>query len=332
MTKPRSLKNYATNLFVFILLLGSALPGLHAQKPASPLVLGEQALNFLVLSDWGRTGIDDTDKKTPGQLKVAKQLGATAREIHPSFLVTCGDNFHGKGVPGPKDPLWAVNFEKVYGDAALMIPWYIALGNHDHEGSVDAELEYAKTSARWQQPGRYFAFTRTLPDASTALFLVLDSSPFVQQYQDEASDAHHVKGQDPAVQVRWCEDQLSTSKAQWKFVIFHHPAYSASFTHGSTGEIQKALVPLFEKYHVDACFSGHDHDMQHSRPEGATVEYFGFGGGSETRPVGKAAFTRFAQASLGFGVVSVDSASAKVSFINEKGEQIYTFTIRKNGS
>jgi hypothetical protein len=122
---------------------------------------------------------------------------------------------------------------------------------------------------------------------------------------------------------------LSTSNAKWKFVFFHHPAYSASSKHGSTKEVQNTFVPLFEKYHVDACFSGHDHDLQHSHPENSTIEYFGTGGGSETRPVGTKDFTKFSQASLGFGAVSLTQSTMRLSFVNEKGERLYTYEIHK---
>jgi len=309
-----------------LLTLLLALPAmvLRAQAPAPGA-----ALTFLVLSDWGREGIHDTDRKTPGQLKVAKALAATAKAVQPSFLVTCGDNFHGKGVPAVKDPLWSENFEKVYADPALEIPWYVTLGNHDYEGNVEAELAYAKTHPRWIQPARYFSFTRTLADGTTALFVVLDSSPFVRQYQDDEQDVHHVHAQDPAAQLAWLKGVLESAKADWKLVFFHHPAYSASGKHGSTSELQAAWVPLFERYHVDACFSGHDHDLQHSHPAAGTVEYFGVGGGSETRPVGREAFTRFSRASLGFGLVALTRKVLTFTFINEQGEAIYTTKLTK---
>ena len=317
-------------LVAFISLIGPSISSLHSQSvSADQLSLGKESLNFLVISDWGREGINDTDKKTPGQLKVAQQFRATAREINASFVVTCGDNFHGKGVSASTDRLWKVNFEEVYSDKSLMIPWYITLGNHDYEGNVEAELEYAMKSKRWTQPARYYAFTKELPDSAVVLFLILDSSPFVREYINDIRDQHHVRGQDIAAQLKWCDSVLSKSRANWKLAFFHHPAYSASSTHGSTVEIQSTLVPLFEKYHVDACFSGHDHDLQHSHPDNSTVEYFGTGGGSETRTAGQAPFTRFSKASLGFGVVSLTQSTMRFSFVNEKGEQIYTYDIHK---
>ncbi|MGA2297481.1 MAG: metallophosphoesterase, partial [FCB group bacterium] len=190
----------------------------------SKLTLGEKSLNFLILSDWGRDGINDTTKKTPGQLKVAKQLGETAKEINASFLVTCGDNFHGKGVPTASDPLWKVNFENVYTSQSLMIPWYITLGNHDNGGNVEAELEYAKTSNRWIQPSRYFSFEKKINESIVALFVILDSSPFIEEYLKETKDGHHIKGQNTDSQIKWCDSVLKTSNAKWKFVFYHHPA------------------------------------------------------------------------------------------------------------
>ncbi|HTY59283.1 MAG TPA: metallophosphoesterase [Bacteroidota bacterium] len=306
-------------------LQGAPSPGSSAGA-ASP---GEKPLTFLVISDWGRDGINDTDKKTPGQLSVARQLGITAGNVGASFVVSCGDNFHGQGVSDPADPLWKVNFEQVYTAGSLKVPWYIALGNHDYEGNVEAELAYASMSARWIQPARYFAFTREVSGGNTVLFVVLDSSPFVREYLKDERDQHHVRGQNTALQIQWCDSVLSHSQAKWKFAFFHHPAYSAGTKHGSTLEIQQALVPLFEKYHVDACFSGHDHDLQHSHPDGSTVEYFGTGGGSETRPSGHADFTRYSAASLGFGVVSVTGDAMRFRFVSDRGKVLYRFDIRK---
>jgi hypothetical protein len=320
---------------MFIAFCSVVTPFTFAQPAigkSNPLSLGKGSMNFLIVSDWGREGIDDTDKKTPGQLKVAKQLGSTAKEVKASFVVSCGDNFHGRGVLSSTDPLWQENFEKVYSVKSLLIPWYIALGNHDYEGNVEAELEYATTSKRWIEPARYFSFTKKLVNSTRVLFVILDSSPLVEEYMNQKDDGHHVNGQKTALQVRWCDSVLSSSKASWKFVFFHHPAYSASSKHGSTLEIQRAFVPMFEKYHVSACFSGHDHDLQHSRPEHATVEYFGCGGGSETRPAGQAAFTKYSNASLGFGVVSISQRTMRFSFVNDTGEQIYQYEIHRSNA
>jgi acid phosphatase len=200
------LRNRLILVFTIILILftGVLFTNIYPQsadEASQKLSIGGRTLNFLVISDWGRESINDTAKKAPGQLKVAKQFGITAREINASFVVTCGDNFHGKGVPSPTDPYWGVNFENVYTAKSLMIPWYITLGNHDYEGNVDAELEYAKTSNRWIEPARYYSFTKQLPDSTEALFVIVDSSPFIRDYINKTQDENHVKSQDTGLQL-----------------------------------------------------------------------------------------------------------------------------------
>jgi len=129
--------------------------------------------------------------------------------------------------------------------------------------------------------------------------------------------------------LKWCDSVLRISSAKWKFAFFHHPAYSSSSVHGSTKEIQENFLPVFEKYKVDACFSGHDHDLQHSKPENSKIEFFGVGGGSSSRKACKADFTKASFTSLGFGVVSLTSTNFKFSFVDDKGCSLYSYEIKK---
>lgn len=91
-------------------------------------------------------------------------------------------------------------------------------------------------------------------DYGNAHFVVLDSN---------TSDL--VQGQ-----VDWLRADLAMADADpdidWKIVMFHHPAYSASTAHGSTQRVQDFWVPVLEEAGVDLTFSGHDHDYERTHP------------------------------------------------------------------
>jgi len=63
-------------------------------------------------------------------------------------------------------------------------------------------------------------------------------------------------------QLRWIEDQLQNSTAQYIFVAGHYPIYSTG-EHGPFECLGRNLDPLLRKYNVNAYFSGHDHNLQH---------------------------------------------------------------------
>ena len=71
-------------------------------------------------------------------------------------------------------------------------------------------------------------------------------------------------------QVPWLDADLGAARADpdidWIFVMSHHPAYSSSKVHGSTGWVQEHWVPIFEAHQVDIAFAGHDHTYERSKP------------------------------------------------------------------
>jgi len=90
---------------------------------------------------------------------------------------------------------------------------------------------------------------------SNALFVVLDSNLA------------------PEGQTAWLEEQLANSKATWKFVSFHHPAYSSDPDRDNK-KIRELWPPIFEKHHVDFVLQGHDHAYLRTHPmrNGAPVD------------------------------------------------------------
>lgn len=63
----------------------------------------------------------------------------------------------------------------------------------------------------------------------------------------------------------WVENDLKTSKAQWKIVCFHHPGFNSDWAHREDQRMRH-LADIFERTGVDICFAGHSHSYQRSYP------------------------------------------------------------------
>lgn len=282
----------------------------------------KDALHFLVVGDWGRNG-------DYHQRDVADQMNRYAHGMEPEFVISVGDNFYDSGVASTEDPLWMSSFEQVYSGGALLIPWYSILGNHDYHGNPQAQIDYSKKSQRWRMPARYFTLAAEIDDNTSARLVFLDTNPFVKKYQKNAHEYADVAEQDTRKQLAWLDSVLTASKEPWKIVIGHHPIYSSGTKHGNTPELIEQLKPILEKHGVQAYFCGHDHDLQHQKPEGSAIDYFVSGAGSDVRDTGRMAITRFAEAVQGFATVSLTTDTMMVCFVDYQGKPIYQYSKKR---
>jgi len=277
-----------------------------------------QKLRFLVLGDWGREGRDL-------QTAVANAMTKQASKDHPAFVLSTGDNFYKDGVASVTDSQFQTSFERIYSAPSLHIPWYVSLGNHDYHTHPEAEIAYTAVSDRWKMPSRYFAQEIPVDDTTSALFLIIDTSPFITQYQREDS-VYHVIGQSTQVQLRWMDSVLAHSHAKWKFAVGHHPVYSAAKTHGDTPELIAQVLPIFRKYHLNAYFCGHDHNLQHLVDAG--FHSYLSGGGCEAREVKPRADTKFVAASAGFLEVTLSTSNCLAEFYNSDDKKLDTSSMK----
>lgn len=125
-------------------------------------------------------------------------------------------------------------------------PLVPAIGNHECQaGRPELYLrlfDLLKNGPPKIEKERAYAF-----EYSNALFVVLDSNL------------------DPASQTEWLEQQLANTKATWKFVVYHHPAYSSAADRDNP-DIRKLWGTIFDKYHVDLALQGHDHSYLRTYP------------------------------------------------------------------
>ncbi len=309
------MKNKILVLILFLLITASAAQG--------------QIINFMAIGDWGREGKNK-------QKETADEMGVYADKNKCDFVITLGDNIYETGVTGTDDPKWQTCFEQVYTAPSLEIPWYASLGNHDYGGNVQAQIDYSAFSKKWRMPARYYAFEKNINGNSSVLFVIIDSSPFIESYRKMNKENEELNNksvwdintQDSEVQLKWIDSVLSHSTAKWKILAGHHPLYSGG-EHGNSKDLIEKLEPLLEKYKVDMYLAGHDHDMQYLKKEGSSVNYFVSGAGSKLRETGPMEYTKFCKSINGFLGVTVSGENIKASFVDYAGNNLYDVEITK---
>ena len=97
-----------------------------------------------------------------------------------------------------------------------------------------------------------------------------------------------------SAQYTWLESELKCNNSEWTFIYFHQPPWTNAwdisyvipfqywYQYEGNVDMRTSLVPLFEKYHVDAVLNGHAHDYQRGVYNG--VHYFIAGGGGTSTP------------------------------------------------
>jgi len=310
---PITRRNFVRSLFVASqAVLASRLmtTSLYAYDPS----VG--ALNFAVIGDWGRRG-------RPDQAEVAKQMAIACKQAGAAFVVSVGDNFYEDGVASVDDSHWQQSFENVYTEPSLQVPWYVILGNHDYHGNSEAQIDYGQTHPRWTMPARHYSKVFAIDAVTNLECFFIDTSPMIAEYKDMPI-MQSIHTQNVASQLKWLDESLDASKAQWKFVIGHHPIYSGGLGHGNQPEMIKLVRPILHKNDVQAYFAGHDHDLQHLRDD--DLDLYVSGAGSEHRPVMKTPLAAFGESTSGFILVSVRRENMHVRYFDNLGNIIYTTT------
>jgi predicted phosphodiesterase len=233
------------------------------------------------------------------------------REV-PDFLLLTGDMVD----DGAKESDWQTFFDVQRPLLAenVMFP---AVGNHDrHQRTrgADAYRRYFSLPADTPDPERYYSFRY-----GNARFLVLDSNEHSFALTD---------------QTAWLEKELRRAAVEpgilHRFVVMHHPPFSTSL-HGGHPELREMWTPIFERYGVEAVFSGHDHTYEHSERNG--VHYLVSGGGGaplyprdpRAAAEDKAASIYF-ERTLHYVRVHVAGARVEIAAIREDGSVIETLS------
>lgn len=313
-------------LFLLNVQIINAQPKKTNSQPIKIKTL-EKSENFIVVGDFGRNG-------EYNQKEVANQMAKTAVEIDADFVVSVGDNFYPYGVQSTQDPLFKKSFEDVYHHTDLHCEWYLALGNHDYGGNIQAQLDYSNISRRWKMPAQYFEKIIKLKSGKKIQLLFIDTNPFIKSYFEKDDEKGlNVKKQDTLLQKKWLIDKLNTKdeNIKWKIIVGHHPMYSGGkrVKNQDTKDIENLLTPIFNEYKVDTYLCGHEHDLQIIKSVKCNTIQFLSGAGSEVRPTGNREGTIFAQSTPGFMTFSINENNLLVNLVSKLGEILFTHEIKK---
>lgn len=204
--------------------------------------VGRAKFNFVVFGDT-RTRHDVHRKVIEAVLKVK-----------PDFVLHTGDLVS----DGRQSAQWPVFFS-IEGDLLRRAAFFPAIGNHERNDPQFYDFFDVRQA--------YYSF-----DWGSCHFVILNSDLGNVAGTSEEKQAFWEE------QTRWLENDLRKSRAaDFRFVAFHHPPFTAVKRRQGGNQHVVELLPLFEKYKVTAVFNGHDHNYQHHVKNG--VHYVVTGGG-----------------------------------------------------
>ncbi len=183
------------------------------------------------------------------------------------FMVHAGDLV----AEGFDDKLWG-EWHDSLGFIAATMPSLPVVGNHDlhlaASGDGDGKVKNIFAAPLWTANFTLPANGPAIPetpgqsyyvDYQGVRFIALDANVWANDsYRPEQ------RGRVSAAELKWVEELLKTNPNRWTIVVQHQSPYSVGKDRDYDA-MRAALVPLFDKYHVDLVLMGHDHCYARTR-------------------------------------------------------------------
>ncbi len=297
---------------------GSFSTGIAEKKPFSFLVFGDSQ---------SESKIPDY---SPWHENVTK---AYATHNEAKFMINMGDLTQ----QGMSYPHWNNWLEAAKG-VIDMIPEMPVIGNHDGVGEAPAANSFIPVYLMEQLPvpqngpkeikGQAYSY-----DYGNSHIVVLNSE---QVYGTEEA-AHS--------QLNWLEADLAATSKTWKLVFFHRAPYYNRPSRTNEA-VKKTFCPIFDKYHVDVVFNGHEHGVArtypirqgklYSSPKDGTVYYTtGRGGGDYYSDLSKKVWDAFfydPQDQPCYQAVEVKNNTLTIKAYKQDGTLLDNYSIDKENS
>ncbi|CAJ0592714.1 unnamed protein product [Cylicocyclus nassatus] len=335
-------------------------------KNRTNVTIKSDTLRLLLVGDIG--GVPWPPYYTDAQLQVAEIMEAWAKRIGGLHgVLNVGDNIYFTGVNEVTSWRFNTTFEDVYNGPGLDVTWYMIAGNHDHFGTVEAQVQYTRYSRKWLFPALYYKLSFTFGKNNTAVDVVFidtvelcgntadfERGHFIDLLTHPQHEPMYPKNPNLAkLQWDWINRTLNSSTADYLFVAGHYPVFSVA-THGPTQCLLDHLKPRLEAYNVSAYFAGHDHSIQHfntTMKNGHEIHYVLSGAASRADYSGKHltderiplnsyriryphthVWWPLSQLGIdtigGFVQMNITSEAANLTFVTGNDREIYKFTIK----
>lgn len=193
---------------------------------------------------WSFTVVGDTQRNPEITGRIAKQMW----ERRPHFVMHCGDVVD----EGKNKDQWLYDLFQPSNMLFRRVAVLPTIGNHEKN-----DPNYYRYFSM-PEPKYYYKFTYGNAD-----LFAIDTNGLRNLGRD-------------GEQYLWLDKELAASKATWKIVFHHHPAYSSDDDdfgyswYGKSGDgeprVQRNLVELYEKHQVDMVFNGHVHVYERTWP------------------------------------------------------------------
>ena len=223
----------------------------------------------------------DCGAGTPEQASIAYQVALKK----PQFVLIPGDIAYSSG----RELEFRLRFFPVYQSTELSIskgapliksvPFYMILGNHD---VMSYNLsKYADGLAYY-----YFSDVPLNAPVPTSIIELKGTEEQIKAYKKNTSprfprtanysfdqgnvhitclDANdYANPFEPAI-LEWLRADITSSKAEWKIVAYHQPAFNTATDHYDDQRM-RLLSPLLEELGVNLVLTGHEHNYQRSVP------------------------------------------------------------------
>lgn len=220
----------------------------------------------------------------------------------PEFLIHTGDLTENGTLPA----LWDRFFE-IERPVLERMPFLAVCGNHEQRGPTYFGM-FSNPLSQGNRPCSWYSFRY-----GNAVFLVLDP-------KDRFSE-----------QTGFIDRVLSAADrdgVKWRIVACHYPVFSSG-PHGNNQQEIDNWAPLFEKYHVQLAFFGHDHLYERNVKEPVTYLTLGGGGAPLYQPKqGLNPYSVKLLSILHLARITVSETALSVSVIGLDGNPIDSFTIK----